>query len=421
MPSTARFALPDGWNYGDLRQFLESELQEDFGSDYNWIWLRDFTDTDVFYTAGDGDLIQRSYTVVSGDVQWGQPQEVVARTTYQPVASMSAYPVATFGATENGFVLRKGKVFEAAEYADKAFAITPEELAAAAAAFTPVPNNIEHGGSVLDGHLGELRSVEVRGKDLFGTIAIPQWLHETIGEKPIKVSLEWARKTKRIVGNALVLNPRVPDAALMAAFSSAQETPETLPAPTDEQTSAVTLWQTLKALFTGAGTQVPPPAATPPARAEEQVQMGTTVTTPPQETEREKELRTEIEALRRKDIERDAASFTQSEFTARKVLPAEAPIVTALFAQALADDRANDAVVTFSDAKGAEQKVSRVDALKALFAARPAHNLTAEQVGNPTLVVLSNTTTNSDDPDGSKEAAANATAWAARENGTTGK
>lgn len=449
----ARFALPDGWNYGDLRQFLESELQEDFGSDYNWIWLRDFTDTDVYYTAGDGDLIQRPYTIVGGDVQWGQPTDVVARTVYQPVASMAAYPIATFTATDDGYVLRTGKIFEAGEYADKGFAITPEEMAAAAADFRPVPNNIEHRPSVLDGKLGELRTVEARGKDLFGTIAIPKWLHDIIGAKPLKVSLEWLRATKRIDGNALVLDPRVPDAALMAAFSAAAGV-----APfagkrhnaTDQQAlndahdaivkagaecggaemsdgQKATIFDTFRALFTGAtgsplaGSTPAAPSAQPPVRAEETVPMSTTTPTTPAAAPADPEkaaMAAEIAELRRKDIERDAATFAQAAFTAAKVTPAMLPITEALFAQLIADDRKESAVVTFAAADGKESQVSRVDALKALFAAAPAHQFTVEQVPHPTLYVLP--TGGEQQPDAVRAAADGATEWAKRQNGTQG-
>jgi hypothetical protein len=438
----ARFALPDGWNYGDLRNFLESELQEDFGSDYNWIWLRDFTDTDVYYTAGDGDLIQRPYTIANGDAIWGQPTEVVARTIYQPVASMAAFALATFAEGADGYVLRTGKIFEAAEYADKGFAITPEELAAAAADFRPVPNNIEHGPCVLDGKLGELRAVEARGKDLFGTVAIPRWLHETIGDKPLKVSLEWIRKTKRIVGNALVLNPRVPDAALMAAFSADfagkrhsaddQESIQTIhdhavkagadcpgkaAMSTTDDRDAVGVLATIKALVTGKDTHQPQRAAQPPARAEESVPMSTaTPTTPAVDPEKEdlKRRLAEMEAERTRD---KAATFANEQFQARKVLPGMLPVATALFEQAIADDRRESAVVAFAAADGTERTASRVDALKALFAAAPAHAFTAETVGNPTFVVVGGP---ADKKDGAQEAGDQATEWAKRQNGTRG-
>jgi hypothetical protein len=402
---TARFSLPDGWNYGDLRAFLESELQEDFGSDYNWIWLRDFTDTDVYYTAGDGDLIQRPYTIQSGDAIWGQPTEVVARTIYQPVASMAAYPLATFAAAADGYVLRTGKIFEAGEYADKGFAITPEELAAAAREFRAVPNNIEHGPCVLDGKLGELRAVEARGRDLFGTVAIPEWLHETVGDKPLKVSLEWIRKTKRIAGNALVLNPRVPDAALMAAFSASAAFAGKRHSATDQDAldaahaaivkagancegkadmsdaHKIGVFDTLKALFTGES-QSPAArsSAVPPARAKEQdvaeldELKGQIATL----TQAIQGMQAQFSTTAEQQQRTRAAEYADAAIRANKALPAERGALVALFAQALADDAAHAATVTFG--AGEQDKGGRVDALVALVRARPAHRMTEELV-----------------------------------------
>jgi hypothetical protein len=409
----ARFALPDGWNYGDLRNFLESELQEDFGSDYNWIWLRDFTDTDVYYTAGDGDLIQRPYTIANGDAIWGQPTEVVARTIYQPVASMAAFALATFAEGADGYVLRTGKIFEAAEYADKGFAITPEELAAAAADFRPVPNNIEHGPCVLDGKLGELRAVEARGKDLFGTVAIPRWLHETIGDKPLKVSLEWIRKTKRIVGNALVLNPRVPDAALMAAFSAdfagkrhSDADQRHLDTAHDELVAAgascggksdmsldsVSIVAAIRALVTGRDPKAAPAttSAVSPARAEEtsvtDTGIGTANAVSFAQTQEYKDMQAELARLRDREETRErertaerAAAFADAEIAASRAYPAERATLIAAFTEAAEDDRANPREVTFSVGEETK-KGTRVDALLARHAARTPHTLTGEQV-----------------------------------------
>ncbi|MGN6810144.1 MAG: hypothetical protein ACTHMP_04660, partial [Thermomicrobiales bacterium] len=122
-----------------------------------------------------------------------------------------------------GMVLRRGKHFEAGEYADKAYSMTPEELLAAVADFQPVPLDLEHTPTVLDGKLGELRAVELGadGWSLYGTVALPQWLDEQLGGE-CKVSCTWDRNTKTLTKLALVNNPRVPDAAIMAAFAASQ-------------------------------------------------------------------------------------------------------------------------------------------------------------------------------------------------------
>lgn len=123
---------------------------------------------------------------------------------------------------EGDFVLRSGKLFEAGLYADKDFSITPEEMLVAATEFAPVPVDLEHAHTpFLNGKLGELRSVKVgdNGWDLLGTVALPKWLDDALEGTGRKVSATWDRATKRLAGLAIVENPRVTDAALMAAFS----------------------------------------------------------------------------------------------------------------------------------------------------------------------------------------------------------
>src|SRR5205085_11869415 len=60
-------------------------------------------------------------------------------------------------------------------------------------------------------------SVEARGDELHGIVALPKWLDGALDER--KVSATWDRETKTLAGLALVRNPRVSDAALMAAFA----------------------------------------------------------------------------------------------------------------------------------------------------------------------------------------------------------
>jgi hypothetical protein len=119
-----------------------------------------------------------------------------------------------------GHVLRTGKVFEAGEYPDKAFSITPEELAEAAASFEPVPIKVEHLDTVFDGKVGRLTKLMASGKDLFGVFEVPQWLSDLFPGQPMKVSLAWSRGPKRILEASLVTNPRIKDAAFRAAFAA---------------------------------------------------------------------------------------------------------------------------------------------------------------------------------------------------------
>jgi cation transport regulator ChaB len=113
---------------------------------------------------------------------------------------------------------RTGMLFRAGDYPDKSYAMTAAELAAAAEAFSdPLPLDLEHVPTPLDGKLGELVSVETRGDELHGIVALPKWLDAALDER--KVSATWDRNTKTLAGLALVRNPRVTDAALMAAFA----------------------------------------------------------------------------------------------------------------------------------------------------------------------------------------------------------
>lgn len=124
---------------------------------------------------------------------------------------------------EDGYVYRKGLIFRAGQYSDKGFEMSPEELLAAANDFEPVPLDVEHIPSIFDSKLGSLLAVEPSddGWELYGVAKIPKWLNDIHGEtEPIKVSCTWQRDTKKLNRLALVRNPRVGDAALMAAFTA---------------------------------------------------------------------------------------------------------------------------------------------------------------------------------------------------------
>lgn len=124
---------------------------------------------------------------------------------------------------DDGIVYRQGLVFRAGDYPDKAYAMTPEEIAAAVEQFnSAVPLDLEHMPTLLDGQLGELVSVSCSedNQELHGIVALPKWLDEMLPER--KVSATWDRQTKQLVGLALVRHPRVEDAALMAAFAESR-------------------------------------------------------------------------------------------------------------------------------------------------------------------------------------------------------
>lgn len=139
--------------------------------------------------------------------------------------------------TEDGeYILRTGKIFESGSYPDKKFEMTSEELLDAIADFQPVEVDLEHMPTILDGKLGKLEAVAIgaNGKDLIGTVRLPKWLDTQLGEAERKVSATWDRATKKLLKLALVRNPRVKDAALMAAFM-ANELSDSLEGSTQEE------------------------------------------------------------------------------------------------------------------------------------------------------------------------------------------
>jgi hypothetical protein len=118
-------------------------------------------------------------------------------------------------------VVRTGKLFQAGDYPDKSFSMTPEEMQRAVESFTdPVELDLEHVDTVLQGKLGTVARIWTDGTSLMGDVALPAWLDGLLTDGERKVSAEWDRATKTLRRLALVRNPRVPDAALMAAFSA---------------------------------------------------------------------------------------------------------------------------------------------------------------------------------------------------------
>ncbi len=123
---------------------------------------------------------------------------------------------------ERDRVRLRGLIARAGHYPDKSYTITPEDLGRACSEWDgPLPIDLEHTSTILDGQLGELEGVELaeNGRALVGTVAIPQWLAALVGDRPLRVSATWERATKRLRGLSLVLRPRIEDAALVAAFS----------------------------------------------------------------------------------------------------------------------------------------------------------------------------------------------------------
>jgi hypothetical protein len=125
-------------------------------------------------------------------------------------------------------VYKKGKIFEAGYYPDKRYGMTEDELVRAKQKFKPVDLDIEHMPTIFDGKLGKLVEVDLSPdrKVMYGTVAIPRWLDDALGNQPITPSVTWLRDAKEIARLALVKQPRIPDAVLFSAFSNGLGIPE---------------------------------------------------------------------------------------------------------------------------------------------------------------------------------------------------
>lgn len=134
-------------------------------------------------------------------------------------------------------VIRTGLLCRAGAFPDHDWEITPQELRAAADAYAGGGYvELEHLTSqgkptILDGKLGEVRCLWTsdEGDALYGDVALPAWIDRLSAEAGHKVSAVWERATKAFRGIGLVLDPAVPDAALLSAsvaFAKRHDTPQ---------------------------------------------------------------------------------------------------------------------------------------------------------------------------------------------------
>ncbi len=355
--------------------------------------IDDLSDTEVFYTFPDESVpafkgsYKRTYAIDENNkITLGNPVQGIMRRVFEPIIVAAAFSLeqATVEFTDAD-VIHTGKVFEVGEYPDKGFSLTEAEADDAIAAFTPVANDLEHQPTLLSGKLGQLRKVWRDGKNILGQVALPKWLNDQLGDDPLKVSLAWAKDSKRIIGNALTLNPRVKDAQLIAAFTAAT-TPEggpgTMPKPKwferlaslfsdkklpegleDFDPEAVTFKEDSD------GDKPTKPGVTPPAPAPTQPAAPSAEFTA---------LRDENAGLKANALKNAAETFFAEALQASKVVPAERASLVAMFVQAAKDDSAG--VAAFS-ADGVLQEGPRVKVLRDMLAARPAYtNLTSERL-----------------------------------------
>jgi hypothetical protein len=113
-------------------------------------------------------------------------------------------------------------LFELGAWPDKAFSLTDAEMDAAIVGFTPVGGSIEH-SAFLKGRALNIRSIRrdaANPKRLRGEVAVPLGLDAILDDAERGFSAEWDRTTKRLVGGALTVNPRIKGASLVAKFAA---------------------------------------------------------------------------------------------------------------------------------------------------------------------------------------------------------
>lgn len=282
-------------------------------------------------------------------------------------------------------VRRKGVIFRAGDYPIQGYVATIDKLRGMADGFVPVP--IDHGhptaGGPLDGAFGELESVELSadGTTLYGVAAFPRWLEKKLGDARRLVSATIDRATDRIKSLSLVTRPQIDDAELVAAFCACQA--ETTPI-TKEETTMTKKEQLRKHLDgLGDGDDVDEEAVSlilfPDTGSDETETDATDEQTPAGFSAAEfAELEARFEAAEKRlaaahqaTAKKDAVSWAEHEVLAGRSSAAEFGTRVEEYMDAVADDDYTPRVVTFSHG-GQKKTGSRVDALKARHAARPA-------------------------------------------------
>lgn len=389
------------YSFDETRALVSAKLAQGKTPDQR-PWIVDIYPSEVIWSSDYGKAYNKaSYTIDSeGKVTLGDTKKVIRATTYETVTLSTEW----FDLDQSDEVIfsdhivRNGKIFEAGEYKDKAFSITEDELAAAVAGFSPCDVDYQHVSGPLDGQLGKLEKVWIGDdkKSLFGSVSLPKWLDDILPIK--KVSATWDRAKKTIRGLALVTNPRVTDAAVMAAFAGSRhstadlkdlqsihdilvkhgvscatdvEYKETEEMALDQAKLLTSITETMTTLLDRQNAETAPvnaAFASDPAFKEMREQLD--------------DLRKERAKERAFRIQTEAIAFARDEIRESRALPSEEDVIVAAYAQAALDDVALPAQVSFAVA-GVQTSGTRVDALKAMYAARKPHTLTGEQIKPP--------------------------------------
>lgn len=380
-----------------------------------------------------GEELYKADFTISDDYQvtLGTPQEVVQTARYEPVAeelsmfsllppaSANFAPRAAFGVSNFSrredlasgcAIYDNALLFRAGHYPDKQFSMTPGELAQAAASWSPVGGNIQH-SDFLAGRAGVISRAWIDPADrnvLRGEVRVPLSLDRLLTEGEKGISMEWNRAGKFADGFALVTNPRVSDAALMSLEAQLSPPAPGISQPGGERKKNMKLSQLVASFVASFRGQQgveddlsAAPTATAPGNQAPTTLFGYPITQPGTQTQPGAATQPGTQAQPNADqmahfnqqllVERTArlkaesAQFATEVIGACRALPAERDSLAAQYFQAALDDLNAPAQVAFSYA-GQPRTGTRVDALKAAMAARPAHSLTQDLWPSPLAV-----------------------------------
>ena len=395
MDGLAAYIFSDGpLSFEEIRSELYDALvaKTGTGTDAPGCWIENVYPNEFIYHVGE-KLLKAPYKIEDGEAIIGDGVEVEKKVSYEPCFTVERlFAAFKEKGGDEAEVLRTGKLFEAGDFPDKGVSFDDSDLETAANNFTPVDNDLEHIPTVLDGRMGQLKRVWKKGSELFGTVSVPKWLDEVIGEEPIKVSLAFDR-SKRIVGNALVLRPRIADAAVMAAFSAANSssTTNTPGSGVKERKNPMKLKEAIKHLFGKGvedleaevtlpeGFQAPAPTPiTPPATP-----AAPTFNTPTEDPEKDA-LKAQIAAFADQALTREAFAFADGVIRDRKALPSQRDQIAGMFTQAVKVDAKGGPVFSTSGLVAGDS----VTSVKAFFASAPAHAFSGESIPEGEVALL---------------------------------
>ena len=305
-------------------------------------------------------------------------------------------------------------LFEVGSFPDKNFALTHADMDAAIAGFSPEEfrGSIEH-TPFLKGRAFTVRSIRRDATDpgrLRGEVAVPLGLDAILDDAERGFSAEWDRATKRLVGGALTVNPRIKGASLVATFAAGaagstddpailRETISALaafcacqaetnpdPEPTEETPMAETTQDRLARALAlveemDEDTLAVMLGEVDPDDDEVPVEPLIDTTNFSADDAEKAELRQRLEAMEEKDRRKEAALFAKDEVRAERITPHEEANAASVMYRAMADDAIVGDTVNFSQS-GKPVSGTREQMVRAAYGQRTPHRLGAQQIAS---------------------------------------